>query len=44
LRRQLAQWLLAFREELESQDPLRVRSAQKRMQELLAQVEAESPF
>ncbi|MEO6927173.1 MAG: molecular chaperone HscC [Rhodanobacter sp.] len=44
LRQQLAKWLLAFREELESQEPLRVRSAQVRMQELLAQVEAESPF
>lgn len=44
LRQQLAQWLLAFRDELESQEPLRIRSAQKRMQELLAEIEAESPF
>lgn len=43
-RQQLAQWLMAFRGELESQEPLRIRSAQKRMQELLTQVEAESPF
>jgi molecular chaperone HscC len=44
LRQQLAQWLLAFRDELESQEPLRIRSAQKRMQDLLAEIEAESPF
>ncbi len=43
-RQQIAQWLMAFRGELESQEPLRVRAAQKRMQELLAQAEAESPF
>jgi molecular chaperone HscC len=44
LRQQIAQWLLGFRGELESQEPSRIRTAQKRMQELLAQVEAESPF
>lgn len=44
LRQQIAQWLMGFRGELESQEPARIRTAQKRMQELLTQVEAESPF
>jgi len=44
LRHQIGQWLLAFRAELDSQDPPRIRAAQKRMLELIERVEADSPL
>ena len=44
LRQQIGQWLLAFRAELDSQDPPRIRAAQKRMLELIERVEADSPL
>ncbi|TCV93201.1 molecular chaperone HscC [Luteibacter rhizovicinus] len=43
VRRMLTEWLQGFRGVLETQDPLRIRSAQKRMDELLSSVEADSP-
>jgi molecular chaperone HscC len=42
VRKVLANWLRAFRSILESQDPLRIRSAQKKFEEMLASIEAES--
>jgi molecular chaperone HscC len=42
VRKVLANWLQAFRSILESQDPLRIRSAQKKFEEMLASIEAES--
>jgi molecular chaperone HscC len=42
VRKALGNWILAFRAVLESQDHLRIRSAQKQFDEALASVEAES--
>jgi molecular chaperone HscC len=42
VRKALMSWMQAFRSVLESQDPLRIRSAQKQLDEALASVEAES--
>lgn len=42
VRRVLSEWIQAFRAVLESQDPLRIRTAQKQFGDALASVEAES--
>lgn len=42
VRRVLSEWIQAFRAVLESQDPLRIRTAQKQFGDVLASVEAES--
>lgn len=42
VRKTLTEWIQAFRAILESQDPLRIRSAQKQFGDALASIEAES--
>ncbi|MFZ0869734.1 MAG: molecular chaperone HscC, partial [Rhodanobacter sp.] len=44
LRTTLAQWMQNFRATLETQDPLRIREAQKQFSAALSSVEAESPI